>query len=175
MGLGLGLVLAGLAVASCGKNATRLDGAGPPPATQPAGPVEPMANPHAGAMTGGTPGAPVEPVPEWTIGGTIQLVPEFAGKVGESDVLFVMARVPGQRMPVAVERFAAPTFPLAYTLHSGHSAGPAGGPPPQLEILARLSRSGTAGPPQPGDLEGIFDGQASPGATGVDFVVGKQY
>ena len=169
------LVLAGVAVASCGKNATRLDGSGPPPTTQPAGPVEPMANPHTGAMMGGPPGAQGAPVPEWTIAGTIQVAPEFAGKAGASDVLFVMARVPGQHMPVAVERFAAPTFPLAYTLRSGHAAGQAGGPPQQLEVLARLSRSGTAGPPQPGDLEGVFDGQASPGATGIDFVVGKQY
>jgi cytochrome c-type biogenesis protein CcmH len=110
------------------------------------------------------------PMNAWTVSGTIDLAPELAGKTGGSDVLYVMARVPGERMPLSVERYPAPAFPLAYRLRSGHGAGAADAPP-AMEILARLSRAGTAGPPQPGDLEGTYDGTAAAGATGVDFVI----
>jgi cytochrome c-type biogenesis protein CcmH len=126
-------------------------------------------------MMGGGPMAPAGAEPAWTITGTIRLAPELEGKVGATDVLYVLARVAGQRMPLAVERVPAPAFPLAYTLSSGHAGGAAGGPPSALEVVARVSRAGTAGPAQPGDLEGTFDGQAAPGATGVDIVIGKQY
>ena len=106
----------------------------------------------------------------WTIAGTIELPPALAGKTGPSDVLYVFAREPGQGQPVAVERYEAPAFPLSYALQSGH--GPAGtNPPPAMEVVAKLSRSGMAGPPQPGDLEGRYDGVATAGASGVDIVL----
>jgi len=162
----LGLVV-GLAVAACGKNASRLDDAAALPVPEPGSAAGggPAAAPQGGAWAGTM--APTG----WTISGTVQLAPELQGKVAATDVLFVMARAPGQRMPVAVERIEAPQFPVAYTLSTGHGTEGAGSTPAELEVLARVSKSGMAGPPQAGDLEGIYGGRAVPGATGVDFVV----
>jgi hypothetical protein len=157
--------------ASCGKNTTAMDGS-VPPAPGPAAPgaADPAVSPH-GPM--GMGGGGTMPVNAWTVSGTVQLAVEFSGKSTPTDVLYVIARLPGERMPLAVERFPAPVFPLAYTLRSGHGTSPTDAPQ-ALEVVAKLSRSGTAGPPQPGDLEGKYDGSAAPNATGVDITLNVQ-
>jgi cytochrome c-type biogenesis protein CcmH len=107
----------------------------------------------------------------WTVSGTVTLAPAVAYEKGANDVLFVTARVPGRRMPVAVARLPAPSFPQRYELRAGHATNDAGGMPIELEIAARLSRSGLAGPVQPGDLEGAREGKVAPGADGIDIVI----
>jgi len=157
--------------AACGKNTAKMDG-GAAPAPGPAAPGAPdqPVSPHGPMGMGG--GA--MPVNAWTIAGTVQLAPELAGKVHATDVLYVIARLPGERMPLAVERFPGPVFPLAYTLRSGHGSSPTE-PPQAMEVVAKLSRSGTVGPAQPGDLEGTYEGTAAPDSTGVDITINVQH
>jgi hypothetical protein len=161
-----------LVLVSCGKNTAPMDkqstaaapGAGP--ASPGGAPGAPMPSPH-GAWAGGGGAMPQN---AWTISGTIDLAPAFTGKTQPTDVLYIFAREPGQGQPVAVERYPSPVFPLQYALQSGH--GPAGtNPPPSMEVVAKLSRSGMAGPPKPGDLEGRYDGVATAGASGIDVVL----
>ncbi|MBI5500969.1 MAG: hypothetical protein HY907_12055 [Deltaproteobacteria bacterium] len=164
-----GVVL--FALASCGKNTAPMDRSNPP-AVPPGGAAgQPMASPHGGAWAGGTGAMPVN---TWTISGKVELAPQFAGKVGASDVLYVIARKPGERQPLAVERYEAPAFPLDYTLHTGHGGG-GPEPPAGMEVVAKLSRSGLAGPPQPGDLEGSHDGVAAAGATDVNITLNVEH
>ena len=162
--------------AGCGKNTSAFDAAAAEAAT---GPVSAVMVPPAGGgmppgmggmppgMGGMPPGHPAVP-PAWTITGTLDVKPELRERLGETDVVYVTARVPGQRMPVAVARIERPAYPVEFTLEPTHSmgeeSGDAGG---GYEISARLSRAGTAGPAQPGDLEGRADGLARPGAAGI--------
>ena len=165
------LFAAGLLAGACGKNTSPMEG--PAPTVVPGGAApSPVAAPPHGRMPPGDPGGAM-PANPWSVSGRVDLAPQFAGKVAQTDVLFVMAREPGKRMPVSVERFPAPRFPLEYTLHSGHGESTAA--PPAMEVVARLSRGGTAGPPQPGDLEGTYAGTATAGATGVNVVLDVQY
>lgn len=110
----------------------------------------------------------------WTVTGSVTLSPELASKIGETDVLFVTARVPGARMPVAVARIPSPAYPAQFELRSGHAAEGTGAMPAALEIAARVSRSGMAGPAQPGDLEGTYPGRVPPGAAGVHIVIDSE-
>jgi hypothetical protein len=103
------------------------------------------------------------------IAGTISVLPELLGRLGEMDTLFVIARK-SAGPPFAVKRIGSPRFPLTYRL------GPAdvmmAGTPfdGKVSVSARLT-SGGAGPAQPGDLEGEHPGRVAIGASGVDIVI----
>ncbi|MFQ5892979.1 MAG: hypothetical protein ACE5H5_01570 [Nitrospinota bacterium] len=152
----------GLAVVLAGCNTQNAE---PPPTGQklPAVAERPAA-PHAPT----TP--PPGPAPIGTtasITGRIALAPELAEKASPESVLFVIARRPGVRLPVAVERLQGVTFPVSYTLRFS-----SGGFEDGVELSARLDRDGFAGPLQPGDLEGVYPtNPASVGEKHADIVL----
>jgi cytochrome c-type biogenesis protein CcmH len=89
-----------------------------------------------------------------TVGGTISLAPEMAGRAPATYTLFVVARAEqGSRIPLAVLRIDNPTLPLKFQLDDRHAMDPSRtiSSTPRLLVEARLSRDGNA-MRQPGDL-----------------------
>jgi len=111
-----------------------------------------------------------------TISGVITIAPFLAGDVSPGDVLFIMAKRRGEGPPVAVKRIQGPSFPLAYTLGPGDVMIPGTPFEGKLYIVARLKKDGAAGPPRPGDLEGVYPGNpAMVGETHVHIDINQRY
>jgi len=97
---------------------------------------------------------------------------EIRGRVSEGDTLFIIARK-GPGAPFAVKRIVGPHFPLEYRLGPGdvmRAGTPFEG---TLHLSVRLSKSGGAGPGEPGDLEGEYSGQVPVGTRGVNIVIAR--
>lgn len=108
------------------------------------------------------------------LSGTITIAPELSAKLTGSEVLFVMARRSGGGPPMAVKRIQRPVFPMSYTLSAADQmvqGQPFSG---EVSVTARIDRDGSAGPPGPGDMEGMI-AQAVIGNTGLDIVIDKAY
>lgn len=105
--------------------------------------------------------------PAVAIEGRVELAPALAGKVKPADTVFVYARLPGERMPLAMVRRRAGELPLDFRLDDSVAMSPAAklSDAKEVEIVARVSRSGTA-QPQAGDLEGASL-RTRPGTKGV--------
>ncbi len=105
-----------------------------------------------------------------SISGVVRIAPELQDHVGAGDVLFVIAHR-GSGPPFAVQRIVAPRFPVAFRLGPADVMTP--GVPFQGEVTmsARLSKSGSAGPAQPGDVEGEHPGSVAVGTHGVDILL----
>jgi cytochrome c-type biogenesis protein CcmH len=107
-----------------------------------------------------------------TIIGTISVSQELTGSIPRKAVLFVIAHK-GAGAPFAVQRIVDPRFPLRYRL------GPddvmmAGAPfEGEVRLSARISRTGSAGPAQPGDLEGERPTPVLVGARDADIVISR--
>jgi cytochrome c-type biogenesis protein CcmH len=86
-----------------------------------------------------------------SVTGTVELDPKL--KAAPGAVVMVIARVPGQRIPVAVMRVPATSFPLAFTLDDSLAMSPQAriSAVPEVEIEARVSKTGQA-TAQPGDM-----------------------
>lgn len=87
------------------------------------------------------------------ISGKIELSPELKSKVKPGDIVMVIARKPGERMPVAVLRVPATDFPMSFNLNDALAMNPAA-PLSQLSeasIEVRISKTGMA-KPEAGDL-----------------------
>jgi cytochrome c-type biogenesis protein CcmH len=100
--------------------------------------------------------APDADAPRLTL--ELSLDPALAGRVGASDALFVFARpVGGARAPLAIKRMAAGVLPATVVLGIEDSMidGMNIGTFPEVEVGARISRSGNA-VPQSGDFEAIL-------------------
>jgi len=87
------------------------------------------------------------------VSGTVELDPALKGKPGPDDVLMIVARLPGTRMPLAAVRLRAAELPVKFTLDDSQSMNPqsplsAAG---EVEVEARISKTGMA-KPEPGDL-----------------------
>ena len=88
-----------------------------------------------------------------SIGGKIELSAELKSKIKPGDVVMVIARKPGERMPVAVLKALASEFPMSFTLNDSLAMNPSA-PLSQLSeasIEVRISKTGIA-KPEPGDL-----------------------
>lgn len=83
--------------------------------------------------------------------GTVELGPKL--RVAPGDIVMVIARVPGQRMPVAVMRVPASRLPLAFVLDDSLAMSPRAriSTVTEVEVEARVSKTGQA-TAQPGDL-----------------------
>ncbi|HJY77370.1 MAG TPA: tetratricopeptide repeat protein [Burkholderiales bacterium] len=101
------------------------------------------------------------------IDGRVELERSLAGQVNPDDTVFIFARVPGERMPLAMLRRRAAELPLAFRLDDNAAMSPTAklSDAKEVVIVARLSRSGQA-QAQPGDFEGS-SARTRPGATGV--------
>ena len=92
------------------------------------------------------------------IAGRVTIAEELAERVSDSDVLFVIVRRPqGPRRPVAVKRIDGPRFPVEFEITSQDVMIQGSELKGMVEVVARLDKDGSAGPPRPGDLEGEFE------------------
>jgi cytochrome c-type biogenesis protein CcmH len=87
------------------------------------------------------------------IGGQIELSNELKTKVKPGDVLMVIARQVGERMPVAVLRVPAAQFPINFVLNDSMAMNPSA---PlsglnEVSVEVRISKTGMA-KPEAGDL-----------------------
>jgi len=101
------------------------------------------------------------------IEGRVELERALLAHVKPDDTVFIFARLPGERMPLAMLRRKAAELPLVFRLDDNAAMSPAAklSDAKEVVIVARVSRSGQA-QPQAGDLEGS-SARTRPGATGV--------
>jgi cytochrome c-type biogenesis protein CcmH len=101
------------------------------------------------------------------IEGRVELERALLGQVKPDDTVFIFARLPGERMPLAMLRRKAAELPLAFRLDDNAAMSPSAklSDAKEVVIVARVSRSGQA-QPQAGDLEGS-SARTRPGASGV--------
>ena len=107
----------------------------------------------AEARTKGGLSAPAVAVSGKDIGGVVELSAELKSKVKPGDVLMIIARQPGERMPVAVLRESAGEFPVRFVLNDALAMNP-NQPLSQLSEVSlevRISKTGMA-KPEAGDL-----------------------
>lgn len=81
-----------------------------------------------------------------TIKGTVELDPALKAKASPDDVVMVIARRPGTRMPLAVLRTRAAALPLQFTLDDSLSMDPNSrlSSVNEIEVEARISKTGLA-------------------------------
>lgn len=165
----ISMLLAFFLVTACnqGSSGQRQPTAGGP-AGEPGGMVNspgPMMTPPSAAPMGGG-----------VISGTITLDPSLASKVTETNVVYISARsVDKPGPPIAAQKLENIKFPYKYTLSSADlmQGGSFQG---KVNIVVRVDKDGAAGPPQPGDLEGVYSkNPATVGDQKVDIVINKAY
>lgn len=124
--------------------------------------------------TGAGPGGPSAPAASGgpSISGTVTLAPALAGKVRDTAVVFVIARR-ASGPPFAVKRVTPPRFPLAYRIGPEDVMMAGEAFDGEVRVSARVSQTGSAGPPQPGDLEGEHGAAVRIGARNVDVVIAR--
>lgn len=106
------------------------------------------------------------------ITGTITVAKELTGRIQDGSVLFVIARK-AAGPPFAVKRIVSPRFPFAYRLGPEDVMMAGSTFDGEVRVSARLSRTGTAGPAQSGDLEGEHAAPVRVGGRGVDIVISQ--
>jgi cytochrome c-type biogenesis protein CcmH len=87
------------------------------------------------------------------ISGKIELSADIKSKIQPGDIVMVIARKPGERMPVAVLKAPATSFPMNFALNDSLAMNPSA-PLSQLtqaSVEVRISKTGMA-KPEPGDL-----------------------
>ena len=87
------------------------------------------------------------------ISGKIELSADLKSKIKPGDIVMVIARKPGERMPVAVLKVPASDFPMNFTLNDSLAMNPSA-PISQLteaSVEVRISKTGMA-KPEVGDL-----------------------
>jgi cytochrome c-type biogenesis protein CcmH len=109
-----------------------------------------------------------------TISGTIAVAPGLAAKAAGKPVLFIIARTERPGPPLAVVKMANPKFPMKFTLSQANVM--VQGRPFQgnLRITARLDSDGSAGPGQPGDIEGASAGLVPVGSKDIVITLDKE-
>jgi cytochrome c-type biogenesis protein CcmH len=109
--------------------------------------------------------------PNASVTGTVELDPKL--KAAPGDVVMVIARLPGQRMPLAVMRVPATSFPLPFTLDDSLAMSPQAriSSATEVEVEARVSKSGQA-TVQQGDMLSPVQ-TVKVGAKGVSLRVDK--
>jgi len=87
------------------------------------------------------------------ISGKIELSFDMKSKIKPGDIVMVVARKPGERMPVAVLKVPATDFPMRFTLSDALAMNPAAllSQLSEVSIEVRISKTGMA-KPEAGDL-----------------------
>jgi cytochrome c-type biogenesis protein CcmH len=87
------------------------------------------------------------------ISGTIEITADLKSKLKAGDIVMVIARQPGERMPVAVFKTAASEFPMSFSLTDALAMNPSAPLSKLTEatIEVRISKTGMA-KPEAGDL-----------------------
>lgn len=135
--------------------------------------VPPEQAPPAGAGSSSGTSRPTAASEGAEITGTITVARDLTGRIQEGSVLFVIAHK-SAGPPFAVKRIAAPRFPLAYRLGPEDVMMAGSAFDGEVRVSARLSRTGTAGPAQPGDLEGEHAAPVRVGDRNVDITISRE-
>jgi cytochrome c-type biogenesis protein CcmH len=87
------------------------------------------------------------------VSGRIAISSALQSKVKAGDILMVIARKPGERMPVAVLKTAVTTFPMSFVLNDALAMSPNAliSQLPEVSVEVRISKTGMA-MPEAGDL-----------------------
>ena len=87
------------------------------------------------------------------VSGQVDIAPELKSKIKAGDVLMVIARKPGERMPVAVLKTAVTAFPANFVLNDALAMSPNAliSQLPEVSVEVRISKAGMA-MPESGDL-----------------------
>ena len=87
------------------------------------------------------------------VSGQVDIARDLQSKIKSGDVLMVIARKPGERMPVAVLKIAVTGFPMKFVLNDALAMSPNAliSQLPEVVIEARISKTGMA-IPEAGDL-----------------------
>ena len=103
-------------------------------------------NPH-------TKGPAANANPSAGVSGEVELDAALKAKALPTDIVMVIARLPGTRMPMAVLRVPASQLPLKFTLDDSLAMNPESliSNAAQVEVEVRISKTGLA-MPEPGDL-----------------------
>lgn len=88
-----------------------------------------------------------------SVSGTVELDPALQARAQPGDTVLVIARAPGNRIPLAVLRVPAARLPLKFTLDDSLAMSPQAllSTASEIEVEARISRNGQARP-EAGDL-----------------------
>ncbi|QWE16188.1 c-type cytochrome biogenesis protein CcmI [Polynucleobacter sp. AP-Nino-20-G2] len=102
---------------------------------------------------GGLPAASAPVMSNQSVSGQIDIAPELKAKVKSGDILMVIARKPGERMPVAVLKTPVTAFPMNFVLDDALAMNPNAllSQLPEVSVEVRVSKSGMA-MPEAGDL-----------------------
>ena len=108
-----------------------------------------------------------------SVSGEVTLDSALKSKAAPDDVVMVIARVPGTRMPVAVLRTRAADLPLKFTLDDALAMSPQAriSLASEVDVEARISKSGMA-QPEPGDLISVVQ-TVKVGTQGLKIRVAK--
>lgn len=107
-----------------------------------------------------------------SVGGSVTLSRDFAGKAAPGDTVFVFARAAaGPRMPLAILRFQVKDLPVKFHLDDSLAMSPAMKLSNFTDVVigARISKSAGA-TPQAGDLQG-YSKPVKVGVAGVNIVI----
>ncbi|WP_114662925.1 c-type cytochrome biogenesis protein CcmI [Polynucleobacter necessarius] len=121
-----------------------------------------------------SPPSSVNPMPLGkSVGGTIELSSDLKSKIHPGDVLMVIARQPGERMPVAVLKVPATDFPVRFNLTDALAMNPNNliSKLSEVTIEARISKTGMV-KAEVGDLLSAMQ-TVQVGATQVKLLVNQ--
>jgi hypothetical protein len=108
------------------------------------------------------------------IRGTVTIATNLLAQVRDGWVLSIIARK-GPGPPFAVKRVPTPHFPVPYRI-GAEDVMLAGSPfEGEVRMSARVSRTGSAGPPRAGDLEGEHPVPVRVGAQDADIQISRQH
>jgi cytochrome c-type biogenesis protein CcmH len=87
------------------------------------------------------------------VSGQVGIAPDLQSKIKSGDILMVIARKPGERMPVAVLKTAVTAFPMNFVLNDTLAMSPNAliSQLPEVLVEVRISKTGMA-MPEAGDL-----------------------
>ena len=87
------------------------------------------------------------------VSGQVEIAPELKSKIKAGDILMVIARKPGERMPVAVLKTPVTAFPINFVLNDALAMSPNAliSQMPEVSVEVRISKTGMA-MPEAGDL-----------------------
>ncbi len=109
------------------------------------------------------------------ISGTVSIAQGLARNAAGKPALFLIARKGRAGAPLAVLRVRNPRFPLPYRLTKENMMNQEKSFEGKVHLTVRMDSDGSAGPPQPGDLEGRSPGEVEVGSANVNIVVNKKY
>ena len=103
------------------------------------------------------------------LSGKVSLSPALAGKVQPEDTVFIVARGPQSKMPIAAMRKQVKDLPLQFSFDDSMSMQTKLSSAEQITVVARVSKSGSP-MSQPGDLQGT-SALVKPGAKDLTIVI----